>query len=268
MRKRSTEPGLEMVWRVLENGDPDRALKILRAFEEDRAEVAVIRTLAQMQVGELGQAAESLERARALAKPSDESLITWTQAELLVQCWQPEPANALFRRLLAQAEDASLLERVSFCEELLGNYAEADRLYGRASELDPELMPPKPRFSDEEFQRVLAEAIARLPAAFRHAIERVEIVVEPMPSIDLLDASERAENSPELLGLFAGPSNLDTHDGDVVLLPPRIYLFKRNIERACLDDQELEYEIEVTLYHEIGHMLGLGEGELAAIGLE
>ena len=51
-------------------------------------------------------------------------------------------------------------------------------------------------------------------------------------------------------------------------LPPQILLFKRNLERCFSDRQELEREIAVTLYHELGHYLGMREAELEAIDLD
>ena len=50
-------------------------------------------------------------------------------------------------------------------------------------------------------------------------------------------------------------------------LPPRILLFQRNLERQSRDLEDLRSEIAVTLYHELGHYLGLDEGELIAIDL-
>ena len=50
-------------------------------------------------------------------------------------------------------------------------------------------------------------------------------------------------------------------------LPPRIHLFQRNLERFAVDREELQEEIAVTLYHELGHYLGLDEEELEELDL-
>ena len=46
-----------------------------------------------------------------------------------------------------------------------------------------------------------------------------------------------------------------------------IYLFKRNLERMARDEAHLAEEIRITLFHEIGHLLGLDEDEVASMGL-
>ena len=49
-------------------------------------------------------------------------------------------------------------------------------------------------------------------------------------------------------------------------LPPRIVLFKRNLERAAQDAEELREEIGVTVRHELAHYLGLDEEEIEDAG--
>ena len=49
--------------------------------------------------------------------------------------------------------------------------------------------------------------------------------------------------------------------------PTCIRLFTRNLERVCADRAELAVELQVTLYHELGHALGLDEAGVDAIGL-
>jgi len=72
---------------------------------------------------------------------------------------------------------------------------------------------------------------------------------------------------PELLGLFVGTPIGEEGATGSGELPPRILLFKRNLERYATDLDELLEEITVTLYHELGHYLGLDEDELHAIDL-
>jgi hypothetical protein len=49
--------------------------------------------------------------------------------------------------------------------------------------------------------------------------------------------------------------------------PGAIYLFRRNLLRACADREELEREIRITVQHEVGHLLGLDEDDLESWGL-
>ncbi len=44
-------------------------------------------------------------------------------------------------------------------------------------------------------------------------------------------------------------------------------LFRRNLERAAHDEDELREEIRTTLLHETGHFFGLDDAALEALGL-
>ena len=73
---------------------------------------------------------------------------------------------------------------------------------------------------------------------------------------------------PDLLGLFVGPNCAEgVESGDP--LPPEILLFLENLWDYAEGDEELfREEVRVTYYHELGHYLGLEEGDLEDRGLE
>ena len=73
---------------------------------------------------------------------------------------------------------------------------------------------------------------------------------------------------PDLLGLFVGPNWAEgAESGDP--LPPEILLFLENLwDYADGDEEIFREEVRVTYYHELGHYLGLEEGELEERGLE
>ena len=103
---------------------------------------------------------------------------------------------------------------------------------------------------------------------FKQQLETTEIVVEPVPLDWMIDRSDPGETPPDLLGLFVGASEIEESDVSPDLLPRRIFLFQRNIERGARDRDELVQEIRVTLFHEVGHMLGFDEEGVAELGLE
>jgi predicted Zn-dependent protease with MMP-like domain len=84
----------------------------------------------------------------------------------------------------------------------------------------------------------------------------------------MLEPGDPASTPPELLGLFVGAPNTESSADLNAELPPRIFLFQRNLERAAKDRAALREEIRVTLYHEIGHLLGFDEDGVAEMGLE
>ena len=51
---------------------------------------------------------------------------------------------------------------------------------------------------------------------------------------------------------------------EVILM---LYLFRHNLEAATGSREELEREIGITLYHELGHALGFDEEGVEGLGL-
>ena len=94
------------------------------------------------------------------------------------------------------------------------------------------------------------------------------VTVEDLPSDAILQEDDPPFDPADLLGLFVGVSrdrrSSLSPGGE---LPPRILLFKKNLERMALEVDELVEEIAVTLYHELGHFLGLDEEDLERIDL-
>lgn len=105
-----------------------------------------------------------------------------------------------------------------------------------------------------ELPRVMAARAAEVPVV--HLARPTKAMVRE----DGLD--------PDLLGLFVGPSRAEgVESGDP--LPPEILLFLENLWDYAEGDEEIfREEVRVTYFHELGHYLGLEEGELEDRGLE
>lgn len=172
-------------------------------------------------------------------------------------------------RILARDENmADAHYSLGLCLERQSLYEEADRSILRACKQAPERFQAPIRMTREEFDGVVRQSIARLPAYFRTYLENVDVLVSDLPAEDLIFASDPVLD-PELLGLFQGTplverSLMDTVPGE----PDRIHLFQRNIERFCKDRPRLVEEIRVTLLHEVGHAMGLDDEGLARLGYE
>jgi predicted Zn-dependent protease with MMP-like domain len=124
------------------------------------------------------------------------------------------------------------------------------------------------RLSEKEFDRVLQSAIASLPAQFREVLDFVPVVVDPWPSDDLLDTVEDGREDDELMGLFVGPPIAQWRRADAPPETAVIYVFQGPLEDSCDTRKELEAQIRITLFHELGHCLGFDEEGLKRIGLE
>ena len=104
-----------------------------------------------------------------------------------------------------------------------------------------------------------------LPREMARRAAEVPVVMLPRPT----KAMVRDDGvDPDLLGLFVGPNCAEgVESGDP--LPPEILLFLENLwDYADGDEEIFREEVRVTYYHELGHYLGLEEGDLEDRGLE
>ena len=78
--------------------------------------------------------------------------------------------------------------------------------------------------------------------------------------------------SPSILGLFRGSSLGEPCEPEPDARPGApcrsIALYRKNLGRAVKSKEELVEQISVTLLHEVGHLRGEDDSELAARGLE
>ena len=115
------------------------------------------------------------------------------------------------------------------------------------------------------FEKLVERALERIPRRFRAAMDNVAILVEDWPDPRLVE--EVTGDADEMLyGLFEGtplPARRVEDSGD---LPAVIYLFRKPLMEDFPEPGELEYEIEVTLVHEIAHFMGLDEDVVREYG--
>jgi predicted Zn-dependent protease with MMP-like domain len=116
----------------------------------------------------------------------------------------------------------------------------------------------------DQFERLVAEALASIPRRFRRAMTNLAIVVEEEPSADLLEDME-IEPPDTLLGLYQGTPLTERRWDYGNVLPDRILLFQGPHEREAEDEDDLVVAIGETLIHEIGHYFGLSEEEIEEI---
>ena len=116
-----------------------------------------------------------------------------------------------------------------------------------------------------QFQRLVAQALRRLPPRFRASLRNVAIVVEDWPGEEHL-AEAGLEDRYDLLGLYLGIPLPDRHDYNMVL-PDRILIFQKPIEAICRTDEEVVEQVRVTVLHEIAHYFGIDDAELERLGL-
>jgi predicted Zn-dependent protease with MMP-like domain len=257
---------LDDAWAAIDAGEPERALELTRGGPEDLAETWVLRATASLELGDLDGAKAAAEEAeRRESEDEDDLELLCVQAEIALAEWDVDAAREKLQRAASGPKSPFVLARLALVADLDGDYGRADRLLRDAQKLDAANFPMPPRLSEGEIDRAIREAIAHLPEPFQRAVEQVAVLVEPMPSREVV-GDDPAATPPDLLGLFTGTS-LAERDPDAAELPPTIHVFQRNVERACTTREELVEQIRVTLYHELGHYLGFDEHGVEEIGL-
>ena len=118
--------------------------------------------------------------------------------------------------------------------------------------------------SPDIFLTLVSSAVENLPQAVHDALDNVEIVTQEWPSSEQVDSTEESEYY-RLLGLYEGVPLVDRMNYTMVL-PDRVTLFQRPLEAMCATAQELQFEIQTTIVHELAHHLGWGDEDIHRMG--
>jgi len=117
--------------------------------------------------------------------------------------------------------------------------------------------------TDEEFQRLIDQALGELPGEHVKNIKNVAILYEDQPTPEQRQEL-RLRNDQTLLGLYQG-TPLSQRQGMTHLLPDKITLFKLPLQNRANSPAELKEEIKHTLWHEIAHYYGLDHDKIRAL---
>ncbi|MEK7594787.1 MAG: metallopeptidase family protein [Patescibacteria group bacterium] len=109
--------------------------------------------------------------------------------------------------------------------------------------------------SEEEFQRLIDEALGELPKQQVENIKNVAILYEDLPTEDQR-AKTNLHPNQTLLGLYEGIP-LTKRQGMSTTLPDKITLFRVPLQYQSNTPAELKENIKHTLWHEIAHYFGL-----------
>lgn len=230
------------------------------------AELQLVAGIAENDLGRNRQALVHLDRAQA-ALPEDADVAYERGVALFELCRLDEAQRAFERALQLSPDNPWALHQLGLLSEQQGDSTKAERLLGRARQLDPKTFGSELAVDDRAFRAEVQRAIGELSPADRHALGSVPIEIRDFPDpADLLAVDPPL--SPAILGLFRGPPEgepCDPADG------PRcrsITFYRKNLVRFAHDRAELDEQIRITLLHEIGHLRGEDDDELRDRGLE
>ncbi len=113
---------------------------------------------------------------------------------------------------------------------------------------------------DEEFEKLVGEALDSLPPEFASKLDNVGVTFADSPSPMQM---WKAKIPPWglLFGLYEGIPQ--TKRGIYYsAVPDKITIFKYSILRVSHSPQEVKEQVRRTVIHEIGHHFGLSDAEL------
>ena len=252
---------------LLDDGDTEsarRALDELLRRKPDHPDLRIEDATLKLDANQPSQALAALAGAERSADPARYFFLRAMAHHELSRFAEAE-ADAL-RALAVHPGDAAAHDLLSRSRDHMGDKEGAAEASEAAAELDPENFPEPLEMSDAEFDALVEKAIADLPDKVREKLDELPVLVQPLPSTEMLTEAD-PPLSPDLLGLFVGRHIFSQSHTAVPGAPGAIFLFRKNLLRACADADELAREIRVTVQHEVGHLMGLDEDELEDWGL-
>jgi predicted Zn-dependent protease with MMP-like domain len=121
------------------------------------------------------------------------------------------------------------------------------------------------RLSPEAFAALVDQAIARIPAEIHAHLDNIIITVQRRPSPEILADLGYAADEP-LFGLYTGTPLTDRSVTEPQLYPDSIVIYQEPLAEACSSLEELIEEIEITVVHEVAHLIGFSDEDLDALG--
>ncbi len=248
---------------ALDAGDPETAMvlcnKVLERVPE-HAGAHFVKGDALRVIGDLFEAAEAY-RTAALTQPNHAA--SW--ASLALTSFEildiEEARRAVSRSVREDPKNPEAWWVRSLLQEWRGDFAGAQRSLAHAQWLDPVGFPMPPNLSDEEVEKLVEQAIAKLDPGLKELLASVAIVLDEVPPLNVLLQYHPPASPLEILGYFSGQSVMEkSTDEPWGQMPASIVLFRRNLSRISSDRDELIEQIRITLFHEVGHFLGVDDG--------
>ena len=115
------------------------------------------------------------------------------------------------------------------------------------------------------FEELVTKAIESLPEEFRERMENVDIIIMDKPTPGQA-RSLRGRPGEILLGLYEGVPLTQRGDHYDIVMPDKISIFQKNIERVCRNDDEIVTEVRKVVIHEIAHHFGISDARLDELG--
>jgi predicted Zn-dependent protease with MMP-like domain len=121
------------------------------------------------------------------------------------------------------------------------------------------------KFTPEEFEQLVVEALDNLPDYFQQKLQNIEVVVADWPTSAELQAVG-LKAGQLLFGLYQGIplTRRSSHYG--LVLPDKITIYRLPIEQVCRTREQVIERVQHTVQHEIAHHFGISDDRLRDLG--
>src|SRR5690625_487580 len=109
--------------------------------------------------------------------------------------------------------------------------------------------------TEERSDAMVNDALDKIPGQFVAKMRNLVILVRDFN-----------EDSPGILGLYAGVSLTERTHHPTGFLPDAIFIYRAALQNMCSTEEQLAHEVKVTVFHELGHYFGFSEEELHRLG--
>ncbi len=117
---------------------------------------------------------------------------------------------------------------------------------------------------DEDFSRIVAEAIDAIPEKYGENIKNLAFVIEDYPT-----SEQRMKlglhGQQTLFGLYEGIPLTRRASNYTYVLPDKITIFKKPVEHSSHDREELKRQVQRTVWHEVAHYFGLDHDQIFSL---
>lgn len=256
---------------ALDGGDPEETLAVctaILALDESNARAHVLIGDAYREM-EADADAEHHYRLALVRDGSQVGAFVGLAQVLFDHLHFDDAREFVSRGIRMDDEEPDLYWIRALLRERRADWRGAQRDYRRAAELDPTRYRMPVPLDDETVEAAVVEALTMLPDVIRSAMHQVAVVLEELPEAEVCAEYDPPAPSTEILGLFSGvPMNHRSIDDPWTLMPATISIYRRNLARVAATHDELLEQLAITLFHEIGHFVGLDEDDLEERGLD
>lgn len=121
------------------------------------------------------------------------------------------------------------------------------------------------KFTSEEFEQLVIQALDDLPEFFQRKLANIEVVVTDWPSAAELRAVGMKPGQL-LLGLYQGVPLTKRTTNYGLVLPDKVTIFQGPIERVCRTREQVVRQVQRTVQHELAHHFGISDDRLRELG--